>query len=321
MKVSKTTRKRTHQNTGLLKMVSSKKTITQQMKTTSVAACKPIQNITKLQTNAGFPVSGYAGEQFMISTRANEALFAKMKHRQYKQTLQRKEIINPDRNLQGGMRRCACLVCRRKFFELSKEQQRRKAVQMRMTNEAGFLRQQQMMKYQFQQAHVCLPATQNKGNHCEPDRKRARLSTAEQNFQLQQPLSASATKVQTALVNNFHQQSVKFQPNYISYQQIDNLKKQTNWPIVNMQQNYAQLPNVENNVDFHNRYFPVNQQKHHLTALNPYLAFQETHGSLTSSVVSDTSDVDTSQQFENALVTSQQVQMINNADCYNFVYH
>lgn len=301
-------RKRRLQKTSLLRARRSNKTSNQQQKM-SVAARKQAAS-NKMQLTSGFHNSNfYAGEQLMISTKGNEALFVERKGKHYKtgNLLQprRDEIISFDSAVvYGGTSRCACLACRRKCLEICQQQQQQRAEQIRMTNEAWIFRQQQMMKHQLQHSSTNgLLVSQNKHqvNHCEPVMKRAR--TAVQNFQL-----PSSLRTAVACDYNFHQQSVKFHPQNISAQA--NVKETGGQIIVN--QNHNRLKNI------HNWYFP-NYQHPHLVAFDPFSALKRSHGSLTSSVGSDTSDIVTSQQLGNTCVTSQQLQMINDADFYNFV--
>ena len=165
---------------GLLKIVNSRKnSIQQKLKTKSVAGPKGIQiacDISKLC---------YTNEQFIISTRGNEALFGKLTNPAYSHTFQRKIISNLDSDSIEGVR-CNCFTCRRKCFDISQQKQNvagQTARQVRMTNDVQSFREQQMMKHRPEQKSTTrFSAKHNihQGNYYKPTRKRARLSTAVQ---------------------------------------------------------------------------------------------------------------------------------------------
>ena len=310
MKASTTedNRKRRKQKTSLLKIVGSKKNgIQQKTKTRPIAARKRIQEADKIRNS--FPESRYAFDQFIVASRGNEEI----KQRQY-QTLQQRQIMNVDMgSIQDSISHCDCLVCRRKSFAFAQQQQQwQNQNQIHMANDAWMFRKQQMSKYRHQQkTNTSLLAAQNKpeDSHYELARKRACLSTTAQNFQ--QSLTREAAEAAVSDYN-FYQQNVNFYPKYITDHQFDNLTIKMNWPTVNMKQNSAQLTNVKYNNYSHSRYFPDYYNNHNLVDFISIPDFQGSHGSLTSSIESDGSDT-------NNIVTSQQLQMFNNFDCYNFV--
>ena len=301
-------RKRRLQKTNLLKMRRSNKSNLHQqnMKKVFMSARKVKQQTSKMYKTAGV----LARDQLMISPRVNQASFVKNKHLQHYQTedslrSKQNEVINKySLALYGGTSSCACLDCRRKYLEISQQQQWSRE-QIKVTNTDFNYRKQHMVK--FQKASTVKSSTkQNKHNSYYdsiPNRKQAHFPITAQNFHLPSSLTTVAVKAPAEYDINLYQQCVKFQPQKVSVQLKD--KNATNQFIFNKQLN----PLSEKNTYFRNQYLPGYHNHHYF---NPISTFQGSRGSLTSpdeSVSSETRDV----------VMSQHLQMINTAEFYNFV--
>ena len=270
-------RKRRLQNTSLLKMRrSSKNGVNQQKVATRKQAGKMQPNLSF--QNPTFNMMAPIKEKNPANRGRVEAGFPP-----------RQDVVMGFDAFYGGAGRCGCLACRRKSLEIC--QQRQRAEQIRVANEAWIFRQQQMMRIQ---PTTGLMASHNKHRDDQPAAKRARM----QNFQ-----AASKTAAY-----NIQQQHVYFQPQPAAARAEVDAKQTRGRYAVNQKSN--QLKNV------YSRYFPDFHQPH---LFDHFSAFQRSHDSLTSSLGSDTSDVVTSKQLGNMIVTSHQLQMINDADFYNFV--
>ena len=308
--------------TSLLRMRTSSKTSAPQLHNirTSAATHKQVDTSNAAESSQ----SGlYDAEQVKLSVGQNYFLTKGRKNHAFYMP---DDSLQPQSNFNsiavyGRSNLCACLACRTKTIEASKTKQELRAETIMIVNEAStFGKQQHTIKNQFQPefTHTTnLSATQNRhGNHHEliPARKQARLSTAARNFNLQPPLTRATT--QKVAYNNIYQQNVKFQPHFISNQDVDIHTKQSAMATVNRQHRFDCLFFVDKNIDFQHRCFPGWYYR-----CNP---FQESLGSLTSSidsVDSDTNRIVTSRQSGKTCVTSSQLQVIDNSDSYNFVYH
>lgn len=307
-------RKRRQQKTSLLMTRKNNKNSIQQHKMKTATTVKK-HEANKIPMIAGFAESNFNdNEQFTVSTRGNEALFAVKKNFRHKQAdepyqLHKIKLISRESTkIYGGTHCCTCLACKRKSMIIS-QQKRKKQEQIRTVNNDWIFRQQQMINYQLQgkSTRKNVPVSQNKLNNYYKlihANKRAYLSTATQNIQL--PIPPTTVKQSASFNNNFSQQNFEYKPHLIAAQKVGNCS-------------------FEKNIDFHNHYFPSYHQHNHLTALNYFSAFQGSNGSLTSSVESvdgDTNNMMTSpQQFGNTLVTSQNHQMMKNSDFYSFFHY
>ena len=268
-------RKRKLQNTSLLKMRRSSKSGAHQQRA-SVATRK---QAGKMQPNFGFQ-----NPTFNMMVPVKEKNPANRGRSEAGFPPRQDGIVGFDA-FYGGAGRCGCLACRRKSLEIC--QQRQRAEQIRMANEAWIFRQQQMMRVQRRSPTTGLLASQSKHRDGQPAVKRARMQVA------------SKTAAHSIQQQHFQPQPAR----------ADVDAKQTRGRFA-VDQKSNQLKNA------YSRYFPDFQQQH---LFDPFSAFQRSHDSLTSSVGSDTSDVVTSKQLGNMIVTSHQLQMINDADFYSFV--
>ena len=297
------------QNTSLLKIKGKKVRV--QQKSTSYSVQQQIQQTNKVQKR-------YNENQLYLDLQCVNAKYCDEKlisRQQHNYVLQNKNVLklNANKN-QSITNHCECLFCKKKSFENVQRNQKNQ-----MAYQHKIFQKQQVRRYEPQQIpEIGVSVKQFKPEviHCNPIKR----LTIMKNFQT--VLRTEAIKP-TAVGGKFYQQNVKYNRKFISNKQDNTDQMQTNWSTVIKEQSYTHQPTCESNTNLQGLYFENYYHQHNFVSFNQFSTVQGSNGSLTPSIKSsesDTNDVMTLENFDNFITMSEQFEMINDLDYYNFVY-
>ena len=273
-------------NTSLLKIANIKKRRTHQKTITSYDyVFKEAET-----TQAEFPENVLCPVNQLTKTRTAQE---KPINQQHKQALQQLDMISFDRN-QCVINYCDCLLCRNNY---------------QWKNQVQTLNQRKNLHKQKTRSIV---------SRFNFKMKQAKLTTAD-NFKVF--LKTQGVEQRAVCERKFNQQNLFYKHYFVANQNACGSTSQSSWS--DFDQKQSNIPKLNDNFHFKNKYVPCYDQKQTFQFFDKFSTFQQASDSMTSStesIDSDTNDVMTSQKFEDYSMTSQQFQMSNNLNFWNFVY-